>query len=238
MKTKKGDFVELDFVARLKENNKIFDLTNKETAEKEDIYDEKYEYKPIILCIGNNDVVKGLDKELEDKEFNKEYKIEIKAEEGFGKKDPKLFQLVNTNKFRQQNIMPYPGLQVNVDNMFGIVKTISGNRTMIDFNHPLAGKDIIYEFKINRIVTDDKEKLRGFLNLYLGKDTEFTLEENKAVIKLELPKELQEPLTEKIKSIIPSIKEIEFKKEEKKEEKTEVKEEKKDIEKDAKRTIK
>ena len=225
MKTKKGDFIELNYIAKLKENNKIFDLTDEKTAKENNVYEENHDYKPRIICIGNNDVVKGLDKELEDKEINEEYKIELTPEEAFGKKDAKLFQLVNTNKFRREDIIPYPGLQVNVDNMFGIVRTVSGSRTMVDFNHPLAGKDIIYEFKVKRIVDDEKEKLKGFLDLYLKKDAEFTLENNKAVINLDIPKELQRPLIDKIKSLISSIKEIEFKKE---------KADKKEIEKDDK----
>jgi|TARA_B100001971_G_C18202266_1_gene545369 FKBP-type peptidyl-prolyl cis-trans isomerase SlyD len=222
MKVKKGDFIELNFVAKAKEDNKIFDLTDEKIAKENNIYDEKYDYKPLVLCIGNGDVVKGLDKKLEDKEINKEYKIELKAEDAFGKKDAKMFQLVNTNKFRKENIVPYPGLQVNVDDMFGIVKTISGNRTLVDFNHPLAGKEIIYEFKIKSIVKEDKEKLRGFIDLYLNKNTEFILENNKATIKLDIPKELQSSLIDKIKSLISNIKEVEFKKDlPKKEEKKE-----------------
>ena len=215
MKVKKGDFIELDFIARLKENNKIFDLTDEKIAKENNIYDKKHEYHPIIVCIGNGDVVKGLDKELEDKEVGKDYKIELKAEDAFGKKDAKLFQLVNTNKFRQENILPYPGLQVNVDNMFGIVRTVSGNRTMIDFNHPLAGKEIIYEFKINNIIEEDNKKLGSFIDLYLGKNIKFELENGKAIIEMDIPKEIQESLIEKIKSLIPNIKEIEFKKKEK-----------------------
>ncbi|MDP6641908.1 MAG: FKBP-type peptidyl-prolyl cis-trans isomerase [Candidatus Nanoarchaeia archaeon] len=225
MKVKKGDFIELDFIAKVKEDNKIFDLTDEKVAKENNIYDEKYEYKPLILCIGNGDVVKGLDKELEDKEVNKEYKIELKAEDAFGKKDAKLFQLVNTNKFRKEKIIPYPGLQVNVDDMFGIVKTVSGNRTLVDFNHPLSGKEIIYEIKIKSIVKEDKEKLRGFLDLYVKKDAEFKLENNKAVINLDIPKEIQSSLIDKIKSLISNIKEVEFKKEipEKEEKKEEIK---------------
>jgi|TARA_Y100000310_G_scaffold345665_1_gene467953 FKBP-type peptidyl-prolyl cis-trans isomerase 2 len=216
MKTKKNDFIELDFVARLKETNKIFDLTDEKVAKENNIYDENFKYKPLIVCIGDSQVVHGLDKALEDKELNKDFKIELQPEEGFGKKNPKLFQLVNTSKFTKERITPYPGLQVNIDDMFGIVKTVSGGRTLVDFNHPLAGKEIIYEFKIIKIIKDDKEKLKSLLETNLKKDVDIKLEDKKATINEDIPKEIQDLLKEKIKSLIPTIKEINFKNSDKK----------------------
>jgi len=98
----------------------------------------------------------------------------------------------------------------------GMIRTVSGGRTLVDFNHPLAGKELIYDFKINKIVKDDDEKLRALLKLQLNlKDTKTEIKEGNATITLnikqELPKPIQERLTKNIKEIIPSIKKIEFK---------------------------
>ncbi|MCH7623074.1 MAG: FKBP-type peptidyl-prolyl cis-trans isomerase [Nitrospinae bacterium] len=126
MKVKKGDFIEIDYVAKLKDENKIFDLTSEEIAKKENIYNEKFTYKPLVLCVGERHVIKGLDSALIDKEVGKEFTLEVEPEDGFGKKDGKLIQLVSTGVFTKQKIRPFPGLQVQIDDMTGIIKTVSG----------------------------------------------------------------------------------------------------------------
>ena len=207
MKTKKHDFIEIGYVARIKENNQIVDLTDEKTAKENNIYNSNFKYKPLILCIGQGHVIQGLDEDLENKEIDKEYEVEVKPEKAFGKKDPKLLKLVNTNKLRKQNINPFPGLHIALDNYLGIIKSVTGGRTLVDFNHPLAGKNIIYKYKINKIVTDDKEKLNALLELSYGKEIKFTLENN--IVEIEAPK-IKE-IGDKIMELIPSIKEIRYK---------------------------
>jgi len=204
---KKGDFIEIEYIGRIKETNKIFDLTDKNLAKKENIYNPKASYKPLIICIGNHDIVSGLEDFLIGKKPSK-YKIELKPEQAFGKKDPKLIKIISINKFNQQKIKPFPGLQVNIDGLTGLIRVVSGGRVIVDFNYPLAGKNIIYEIKVNRIIKRDEEKLKGFAKLHLS--AEASLENNIAKIKKKLPKELEEEFSKKIKRLIPLIKKVKF----------------------------
>lgn len=213
---KKGDFVELEYTGRIKDLDIVFDTTSEKEARENNIYNEKASYGPIIICIGQKHVIHGLDEQLEDKKLGKKYQIELRPEKGFGKKDAKLIQLVATSKFIKQKISPMPGLQVNIDGLIGVIRTVSGGRTLIDFNHPLAGKELVYDFRINRIVKDDEEKLKASLKLQLNlKGIKAKIKEGNATITLnikqELPKPFQERLTKDIKEIIPSIKKIKFK---------------------------
>lgn len=210
MKLKKGDFVELDFVARIKETNQIFDLTDERVAKENKLYNEKIKYKPLIICVGYNDVVKGLDQSLIGKGL-REYKIEVEPEDGFGKKKHELIKLVSTSAFTKQDIRPVPGLQINIEGLIGVIKTVGGGRTLVDFNHPLAGKTLVYDIKINRLVKDVKEKLTSFLNLKAIKP-EFKLEKDKVVINVDLNKKFKENLVAEIKKRIKEIKIVRFKK--------------------------
>ena len=213
---KKGDFIELEYTGKVKDMDFVFDTTSEKEAKENNIHDAKASYDPVVICIGQGHVIKGLDEQLEGKELEREYKIELSPEQGFGKKNAKLIQLVATGKFIKQKINPIPGLQVNIDGMMGMIRTVSGGRTLVDFNHPLAGKELIYDFKINKIVKDDEEKLRALLKLQLNlKDIKVNIKEGNATIDLNikqnLPKPIEEKLTEHIKELIPSIKKIEFK---------------------------
>ena len=206
MKTKKGDFIEIDYIAKIKDENRIFDLTNEETAKKEKIYNPNFSYKPLIICLGENHVISGLDSALIDKEVGKEYLIDIQPENGYGKKDARLIQLVSTNIFRKQNIKPMPGLQVQVDNLIGIIKTVTGGRTLIDFNHPLAGKVLEYKVNILGIVREDKNKIKAMLKIMLHKDIDFDFKESELKIKENLPEGIKKIIDKEIKRLVPSVK--------------------------------
>jgi len=212
MKTKEKDFIEIDYIGKIKETGEIFDLTIEEEAKNLKVYNPKGEYKPLIICLGKKHVVSGLDEQLIDKEINKEYAIEVPHEKAFGSKNPKLMKIVSTNLFLKQKINPVPGLQVNLGNMIGTIRTVTGGRTILDLNHPLAGKTLIYKVKINKIITDDKEKLEGFLKLHLGlKKINISIKEGTATIDKEIPEELSTRLEKEIKEVIPTIKHIKFK---------------------------
>jgi len=217
MAINKGDFIEIDYTGRL-EDSTVFDTTEESVAKKEKIHNPDARYGSVVICVGQNHVVAGLDKGIEGKDAGKEYKIEVSPEEGFGKKDAKLIQMIATNKFRKENINPMPGLQVNIDGMLGIIRNVSGGRTLVDFNHPLSGRVVTYEAKIVKKVEDDAEKVKGYLKLILGFDAKVDIKEGKATAELpfEVPKEVNEEMTKKLKELIPNIKEIAFiKKEEK-----------------------
>lgn len=230
---KKNDFIEIEYTGKTKDEQMVFDTTDEKLAKEEEIFQKGAQYGSAVICIGQGQIIEGLDNKLVDKEEGKDYTIDLQPEEAFGKKSAKLIQLVPTRKFKESEVMPQPGLQVQIDGMNGIIKTVSGGRTLVDFNHPLSGKIIEYDVKIIKKVTDDKVKLVGYLKLALGiKDVKASVIDGIATVttNVELPKEPMEELSKTIKEIIPTLKEIIFKKEEKKaetkkEEKTESKEE-------------
>ncbi len=222
MAIKKHDFVELEYVGKLKDSGDVFDTTDEKVAKKADIFNEKAEYKPIVICIGEKHIIQGIDDFLEGKELG-EYKLEVKPEQAFGKKDAKLMRLIPISKFKEQNIQPIPGLRLNIDGYVGTVRNVSGGRTIVDFNHPLAGRELVYEIKANKIITDKKIQIESLLKVLLGLKGEVEVKDNKAVIKMDgdLPKELTEEFSKKIKKLtnIDVVFENKLKKEEKKEEK-------------------
>ncbi len=213
MTIKKNDFIEIEYTGKIKEDEMVFDTTDEKVAKDNGLEQENTNYGPVTICVGENQVLPGLDKALEGKEEGKDISVELGPEDAFGKKDAKLIQLVQTSKFKKQGIQPMPGLQVNIDGTMATIKTVSGGRTLIDFNHPLAGKDVVYTVKINKIVKDDTKKLEAYINVALGiKDVDVEIKEGKATVglKAELPKEITGQLSEKIKNVITSIKEIDF----------------------------
>lgn len=213
MKIKNKDFIEIEYTGRLAEDNQVFDTTDIELAKKEGIYEENMQKGPITICLGENQVLKGLEDNLIDKEPGKEYEIILDAENAFGKKDAKLIKLIPANKFKDQQIQPMPGLQINVDGTIGTIKTVSGGRILVDFNHPLSGQDVVYKVKVNKIIEDDKEKIKEFLKFGLNLDdvnVNIEAETAKITLKTKLPEDIIKPIEEKIIDLIPNIKKLEI----------------------------
>ena len=216
VKTNKGDFVELEYTGKVKLMNKVFDTSNEEIAKTNDIYNEKMKYGPITICIGEKNVLQGLDSELGDKDIDKEYEIVVSPDNAFGKKDPKKMKIVSMSLFRKQKMNPYPGLQINADGMIGTVRSVSGGRVNLDFNHPLAGRELVYTFKILKKVEDIKEKVNSVMKFGLemfGPDMfSKTLTEGNLEItsKIKMPEQIQKSFAEKFKKLVPELKKIEF----------------------------
>ena len=209
---KEHDFVEIEYTGKIKEENIIFDTTNAEQAKSAGIYNKEAAYKSRVICIGEGHVLKGIDNALLGKEVGKEYTFDISAQEGFGKKRADLLQLIATPKFKKHGIMPVPGLQVNIDNTIGIIKTVTGGRTLVDFNHPCAGKELVYTVKVIKHVTDIKEKVTAVATMLLGEQIIKGIEVKEKNVELTLPvkfpAEIEQKITENIKKVIPEIEKI------------------------------
>ena len=223
---KENDFVEVEYTGKITDGNIVFDTTSESEAKAAGIYNAQSQYKPIIICVGHQHIIKGIDQFIIGKELNKEYTIDIKPEEGFGKKKADLLQLIATPKFRKHGINPVPGLQVNVDNTIGIIKTVTGGRTLVDFNHPCAGKDLTYKVKVTKFITDAKEKVKALVTMLLGpqliQNVEVKDKKAELTIPMKFPQEIEEKITESIKKTVPEISEIVYhEKAEKKQEKIE-----------------
>jgi FKBP-type peptidyl-prolyl cis-trans isomerase 2 len=216
-KIKKGDFIELDYTGKFKDG-KIFDTSVKEVGDKEHI--QKKDYEPLTVCIGEGQVILGLDKQLEGSEVEKNYTFNIKTEEAYGKKNPKLVRVVSRALFTKQKMNPYPGMQINAEGSMGLVRSVSGGRVFVDFNHPLAGKDLIFDVKILKILKETREKVEAMLKsfLMLPKDKyKVEIKEGKLKVTSEIkfPDMMLNAIKERISKLIPEIKEIEFSEEKK-----------------------
>jgi FKBP-type peptidyl-prolyl cis-trans isomerase SlyD len=59
-------------------------------------------------------------------------------------------------------------MTVKVDGREGVVSRVIGRRVTVDFNSPLAGKTVIYEYTIEKVIETETERIKGLLALYTG----------------------------------------------------------------------
>ncbi len=209
MTIKEKDFVEIEYTGKITDGNIVFDTTSQSDAKAAGIFNPQTTYKPMTICIGQGHVLKGIDKFLVGKEIGKEYTSDLTPEDGLVKKRADLIQLIATQKFKNHGVNPVPGLQVNIDNTIGLIKTVTGGRTLVDFNHPCAGKNLNYKIKITKEVTDSKQKVQAMATMLLGNQfiTGIDVKDNNATITLmfKLPDEVSAKMAEKIKQCVPEL---------------------------------
>ncbi len=208
---KKGDFVEIDFVGRIASTGEIFDLTDEETAKKEGLHNPKHKYKPSLVIIGSNMAVPGVEKALEKMEPGHEKEFELVPDEAFGGRDMHLIRIVSMAKFIKEKINPAPGMFVDIDGMQTKVLSVAGGRVRLDFNHPLAGRHLMYKLKLVRHITDTLEKAKSLLSYY-GVKCDATLDSEILTIETEKPMNdfLKKFLGENLMKWIPEVKNITF----------------------------
>ena len=209
-KIKKGDFIELDYTAKIKNNDIVFDTTIESEAKKHSIHNKKVTYKPLIIKVGEGHLVKGLDEFIVDK-LPGDYHVELEPEQAFGKKNAKLLRLMSIAEFHKNEIQPIPGLEVELDDKRGIVRSVNGGRVMVDFNHPLSSQDVIYDVNIKGIVTDPKTKVEAALGIFRIPFEKVIFENGKATVtfKTKIPKEVIAPIISELKKLT-DVNDIEF----------------------------
>ncbi len=217
-KTKKNDFIELDFTAKVKDSGMIFDTTIEKDAKEANLPVKNL--KPMEICIGQDMVVKGFDKEIENKEVGKKYSADVSPKESFGERNPRLIKTVPMKIFIEKQINPTRGLMLSMDGMIARIASVSGGRVMVDFNNPLAGKIVTYNFEIRKKIEDMKEKIRVLTKFFVGENPHVELENGKTIVELK-SKRNYDVLKKKAKEILGI--EIEVKEKKEKEEKTEEK---------------
>ncbi|HLC66538.1 MAG TPA: peptidylprolyl isomerase [Candidatus Nanoarchaeia archaeon] len=207
-----GDFVQVEYNGYLAEDNSVFDTTDENLAKQQNIHGKNSSYGPVTICIGEHQLIKGIDEELVGKLIGSSHTFTLSPERAFGKKDAKLIQLIPTQKFMKEGIRPMPGMQITVDNMLGVVKSVSGGRTLVDFNHPLSGRAVRYEVRVLKKISDPAAQLQSYLQRTLQLKTMVKLEGEKAMVEVpfEMPEELRGEYVQRVQKLIPSITSLQF----------------------------
>jgi len=222
MPLKKGDFVLISYVAKVKEEDRVISTNIEEEAKKANIFEEGRLYEPELVIVGEGWVLKGLDEELEKLEVGEERVIEIPPEKAFGKRDPKKVRVIPARELSMRGIIPRVNMQVEIDGRRAIVRSVGGGRVVLDFNHPLAGRTIVYRVKvIKRLETIEEKALelthRWIPRIDRSKLVVRLLDNN--VIEIELPEDvlsheriglLQRGIARDIQRYIPEVKAVKF----------------------------
>lgn len=184
----KNDFIEISFTGRIPTTNEIFDTNIESDAKSAGFKTE--DIKPLIISVGQKMLPPGFDKDLEGKEVGKDYSVKIKPEEAFGKRSKEMVRMIPTKYFHEQQINPVRGMQLALDGQLVKVLSSDRGRTLVDFNNPLAGKEVEYSYKINKLIEKLEEKIDAIQEFLFR--TKFPFEIKDKSIIFAIPKEAEQ----------------------------------------------
>ncbi|MFB6203750.1 MAG: peptidylprolyl isomerase [Candidatus Nanohaloarchaea archaeon] len=215
---KEGDIVLVDYVGRA--DGEIFDLTMEDVAEEENFNAGRQNFEPIPVLVGEGYVIPGFEEKVKEMEVGDEEEFDIPSEKAYGSRDSDNIETYPEKEFDRQDVNVNVGDELMIGRRKGRVISKGSGRVRIDFNHPLAGKDLHYRAKINEKVEDDEEKARYIFKYRLGHG-EIEFEDDTAVIdhhheeedhQHEIPDDVRDAIREEIKEYT-SFSEVEFREE-------------------------
>lgn len=108
---------------------------------------------PVTAQVGAGKLIKALDQELIGMSEGQEKTVQAPPEEGFGLEDPKLVKMIPFDDFKKNKLEPKEGMRIRTANgVCQVTKVIEDKEVEVDYNHPLAGKNVVFDIKIEEIV--------------------------------------------------------------------------------------
>lgn len=160
----KGDFVKISLTGWVKGGD-VFETMDEDVARDEGIYDEEAEYGPKVVVLGEDQLLPGLEEALLGAEPGDASEVEVPPEEGFGEReDDKIVSMSKREYESRFDEPPRRGQQVDLQGQTGVIVSTVGGHVRVDFNHPLAGETVVYEYEVLERIDDPEEKVKAILD--------------------------------------------------------------------------
>jgi len=136
-KVKDGDTVKVHYTGSLKDGS---------------VFDSSENKEPLEFTIGEGQLIPGFEKAVEGLNEGDSTKVEIPAEEAYGQ--PREDLVISVPKTQlPDDVEPQVGMQLQVNQPDGQsvpvrITEIGDEEIKLDANHPLAGKDLVFEIEL------------------------------------------------------------------------------------------
>jgi len=137
--------------------NAVFETTDEKIASEMGILQAGKKYGPLTIITGQKELMPLVERALEDMKEGEERVVKLLPKDAFGERLDEAIRVTPLQNFLEQKINPYPGLVVRIGNAIGKVQSVGSGRVRIDFNHPLAGRDVEYHVRLEKEYKDKKE---------------------------------------------------------------------------------
>ena len=189
----KGSLILVDYTAKVKDTEEVFDTTIEADAKKHSIHEENFKYMPKLVSIGevSYPVLKGLDEALAKTAVGDKLTIEVTPDKGFGERDTSKVRMIPIRKLGEDAERVSVGDSIEVDNKKGIIRYIGSGRVQVDYNHRYAGKTILFDVNVIKSLDSPNDKVDSILKNRLPvEDTKIAFDLKDKEVNITIPEEI------------------------------------------------
>jgi len=182
---KQGDLLLVEYTLIDRESGKVVETTSEAVAKEAGIYSEESRYGPRLVVIGSGELPPGLEETLANLHEGEEVEIVLPPEKAFGRRDPSRVRILSARELSSRGVVPRVGMTVEVRGERGVVLSVGSGRVIVDFNHPLAGREVVCKAKLVKVLKEIGEKVKGLLERYMAvEDVGITVESDTVTLSL------------------------------------------------------
>ncbi len=187
----KGSLILVDYTAKVKGSEEIFETTIEDEAKKHSIHDPDVKYQPKLVSVGESWVLKGFDEALANTKVGDKLTVEVTPDKGFGERDSGKVRMIPLRKLGEDAEKVSVGDTIDIDNKTGIIRYIGSGRVQVDYNHRFAGKTILYDVNVLKSLDSDDDKILGILKRHIPvDDAKLAFKKTGNVVDITIPEEI------------------------------------------------
>jgi peptidylprolyl isomerase len=118
------------------------------------VFDSSQGRDPLEFTLGTGQVIPGFDQAVTGMQVGEEKEVTIPAADAYGERRDDLVLVVDRKQF-PPHIQPQVGQQLQLshggETFVVTVREVSGDRVVLDANHPLAGEDLTFALTLVEI---------------------------------------------------------------------------------------
>ena len=119
------------------------------------VFDSSEEREPLEFQIGSQQIIPGFENNVKGMEVGETKTFTVSPEEAYGDRNEQMLVDVEREQLPPE-IDPEEGMMLQVRGQDGsvsnvVVSEVSDDKVTLDANHPLAGKDLTFEIKLEDI---------------------------------------------------------------------------------------
>lgn len=178
----RGDLVRIAFAGRVAADNSLFETTDEPLARAAGLWSPEASYGPRLVIYGVGAMISGLEEGIAALAPGQSAEVKIPSSKAFGPRYRELVRVMPEKEFARHGVRPVSNLMVTIDGVPALVKSVSSGRILLDFNHPLAGQDLIYSLQLIEVVSDPALKAQALAKAF-GGSAEVSSSGGKLVVK-------------------------------------------------------
>lgn len=147
-------FAKISYMSKVKENDTVkVHYTGK--LENGDVFDSSVDREPLEFTVGQGQMIPGFEKGVMDMAVDEKKTLHIPSAEAYGEHNPEMTQEVAKSQL-PEDLKPEVGQklvsQTPDGKQFQVeVTEVKDEAIVVDANHPLAGKDLIFDIQLIEI---------------------------------------------------------------------------------------